>query len=253
MYQRLKQKQKQHNDAMEADTISKNEVGVKKLAVFCTFFLLSVTCLFAGNTVTRYYKQIKVVTKDRNEQAGNGSGQFITFNDKGCYDSDKSGYDVSNGFLKFGKSTADRVYYSGNSYWGEAMYIFEDDYKRLNIRVEDSGITYVYVQATPPANVYTCALIKEAKPNLVTPVNPIVVNPVPTPPPILTPDPAPISTKRICPGCNGTGNGHEEIVYQTNYTGNNNSCYCSKCGTTGSCHTHRTTLCKVCYGKKYVE
>lgn len=214
---------------------------------------MSVTCLFAGNTETRYYKQIKIVSKDGQQRAGDNSGQFITFNDKGCYDSDKSGYDVGNGFLKFGKSTSERVYYSGNSYWGEAMYIFTENYNRLNIVVEGNGTTYVYTLATPPTNVITCALIKEKQP--VKPVNPVVVNPVN---PVVNPvnpidNPEKVSTRRTCPSCHGTGNGHEEIIYQTDYTGNGSSCYCSKCGKTGSCHTHRTTMCKVCYGKKYVE
>jgi hypothetical protein len=134
-----------------------------------------------GGHVTRYYKQIKVVAKDRSERAGDGSGQFITFMDKGCYDSDREGFTVNNGVLKFDSETADRVYYSGSSYWGEAMYIFTENYGRLNIRVEDSGITYVYALTAPPANVTTCALIKKPKQNSVNPVypvNPAAANPV---------------------------------------------------------------------------
>ena len=238
---------------IECETHLKNRARFKKMIVFCAFFFLFGSCLFAGNNVTRYYKQIKVVTKDHKEQAGNGGGQFITFNNNGCYDSDKSGYEVGNGFLKFGKKTAERVYYSGSSYWGNAMYIFTENYGRLNIVVESSGITYVYILATAPANVYTCALIKDAKPKTnptyVNPINPVIVNPVT---PIGGDNNIRTSTRRTCPGCNGTGNGHEEIIYTPDYTGNS-SCYCSKCGRTGSCHTHRTTLCRVCYGKRYVE
>ena len=204
------------NNVMETETISKNRAGVKKIVVFCAFCFFSLTCLFAGNT-TRYYKQTKIVTKDRKEQAGNGSGQFITFNDKGCYDSDNKGFTVNNGFLKFGKETAERVYYSGSSYWGEAMYIFTENYGRLNIVVEESGITYVYVLVTPPANVYTCALIKETKnnPTPVSPtnsVNPIVVNPIN--PVVVTPigggnsgstTSSTNSRETMCKSCNGGG------------------------------------------------
>ena len=151
-----------------------------KIAI--TFCILCIalfkgTYLLAENPVTRYYKQIKVVTEDRKEQPGNGSGQFITFNHKGCYDSDKSGFTVNNGFLKFGATTDERVYYSGNSYWGAATYIFLENYNRLNIRVDESGITYVYVQTMPPANVTTCALIRKAETSPaqknINPVNPI--------------------------------------------------------------------------------
>jgi hypothetical protein len=158
----------------------KNRTGkgslMKKITLFSTLLLFPASGLLADSSVTRYYKQVKVVTKDRKEQAGDGSGQFITFNDKGCYDSDKSGYTVKNGFLKLGKATSERVYYSGGSYWGEAMYIFTENYNRMNIIVEKSGVTYVYARATPPAGVTTCALIRTTE-TLPTP-NPVIVNPV---------------------------------------------------------------------------
>lgn len=225
---------KQHENlmnGMENGKRFKNRRKWEKLLVFYTFCFLSVSCLFAENPVTHYYKQIKVVTKDKIEQTGNGSGQFITFNDKGCYDSDKSGYTVNNGFLNLGKSTTDRVYYSGYSYWGDALYIFTENYGRLNIVVEESGITYVYVLATPPANVTTCALIKETKSNS-NPIYPAVVNPT-------NPVPVAISggngsssgsthTSAICKGCNGTGK-------------------CTMCGGTGY------LTCSVCYGRGYTD
>ena len=199
---------------MKAENISKNRAGLKRIVLFCTFYLLTVTCLCAGNTVTRYYKQIKVVTEDRKEQIGSGSGQFITFNDKGCYDSDKSGYDVNNGFLKFGKSTTDRVYYSGNSYWGEAVYIFTENYGRLNIVVEESGITYVYALTNPPANVNTCALIKEKNTNssntnvVVTPpppINPNLNNGKTSPTHTLTSKQKYVTKEESCHICYGSG------------------------------------------------
>jgi len=209
---------------MAAATIPKNRARFKKLVVFCTFCFLSATCLFAGNTVTRYYKQIKIVTKDKKEQTGNSSGQFITFNDNGCYDSDKSGYTVNNGFLKFGKSTSERVYYSGSSYWGQAMYIFMENYGRLNIVIEDSGVTYVYVLATPPANVFTSALIKvNEKTSTATTTYP--------PPTTTTTE----KTWHNCGCCNGTGNCR------------NHRCVGGKqqCGTCGGVGRHYNTYTKL--------
>lgn len=61
------------------------------------------------------------------------------------------------------------------------------------------------------------------------------------------------STRRTCPGCNGTGKGHDEIIYAPNYTGNDNSRYCSQCGRTMSAHTHHQKSCTVCHGRGYVE
>lgn len=166
---------------------------MRKSIIFCISYLLCSACLFAAPPVTHYYKQIKVVTKDRKEQAGNGKGQFITFNDKGCYDSDNLGYTVNNGFLKLVKQTDERVYYSGNGYWGEVTYIFTENYKRLNIITDDGNITYVYVQDVAPEGVTTCELIKEEKKS--DPVNSVII-------PIVVPI---LNTPAICGICSGTG------------------------------------------------
>ena len=236
---------------------------MKRLAIVLILAVVCVTSLFAGNRVTRYYKQIKIVTADKREQAGNGGGQFIYFNEMGCYDSDKDGFDVKNGFLAYKGNAGGYHTYYGDSYWGKATYYFLNDYSRLNIVVEQGGVTYVYELAKPPANVTTSALTKnkvERKPDgnpgstvvIVDPVIPVdhgVGNQIIS---IGSDNNSKVSSKRTCPGCNGTGNGPEEIIYQPNYTGSN-SCYCSTCGRTGSCHTHRTTTCKVCYGKGYVD
>ena len=60
------------------------------------------------------------------------------------------------------------------------------------------------------------------------------------------------STRRTCPSCNGTGKGMDKIHYSPNYTGEDNSRYCSQCGYTASAHTHIRQSCPVCYGKGYV-
>jgi len=201
------------------------------------------------NDVTRYYKQVKIVTKNGKERISKGGGQFITFNNKGCYDSDRSGYKVNNGFLNLEKETSDRVYYSGSSYWGEAVYIFTENYKRLNIRINNGNTTYVYVLATPLANVNTCTLIKEAKNNTGNSSNrittdPIIINPVnPTPDiPKNTFETGPKSKQKYvtseenchicfgsgkCSKCNGTG------IWYPIYTQEASVCSCNygKCGT----------------------
>lgn len=60
-------------------------------------------------------------------------------------------------------------------------------------------------------------------------------------------------TRRTCPGCNGTGKGADEIVWTPNYTGTESLQYCSQCGRTTSPHSHRRAMCRVCYGKGYVN
>ena len=60
------------------------------------------------------------------------------------------------------------------------------------------------------------------------------------------------STRRTCPSCNGSGKGMDQIHYSPNYTGGDNSRYCSQCGGTRPAHTHIRQSCQVCYGKGYV-
>lgn len=61
------------------------------------------------------------------------------------------------------------------------------------------------------------------------------------------------SASRTCPSCHGSGKGTEQVTYQTDYTGNQASVYCSKCGRTTSPHTHYTPSCPVCHGRGTIK
>ena len=61
------------------------------------------------------------------------------------------------------------------------------------------------------------------------------------------------SSRRTCPGCNGTGKGADQITYAPEFTGNSPSVYCSICGRTTSRHSHHQPTCRTCYGRGYVE
>lgn len=61
------------------------------------------------------------------------------------------------------------------------------------------------------------------------------------------------SSKRQCSFCNGTGRGADQITFSTNYTGYDNSRYCSTCGRVMDAHTHHKPLCRTCNGKGYIE
>ena len=60
------------------------------------------------------------------------------------------------------------------------------------------------------------------------------------------------STRRTCPSCHGTGKGTSQIIWQTNYTGEDNSVWCSECGRTSPAHTHTHPSCPVCHGSGMV-
>ena len=101
--------------------------------------------IFYGQT--RFYKLSSVV--ENNSKKSNGSsGIFVTFNEKGCYDSDKDGFSMNHGFLKYLGSNSKGILYQGQSYWGTADYQFTPDYSVLNVR-DKHGVIYVYHLASP--------------------------------------------------------------------------------------------------------
>ena len=219
---------------------------MKILKMFYFGMLLFLCNMQAITGQTRYYTQLKIVSGDRSERKGDGSGQFITFNEKGCYDSDKDGYTVNNGFLKFGQRNGDKVYYSGSSYWGDATYVFTDNYRRLNVRVTSSDKIYVYTLSSPPAGTLTCALIKGKDTPAVVPV---IINPYPVV--ITTPStttPSTTTTTKTCSFCRGTGISPTK-KYAPHYGGATTYVRCSQCGAMDKPHYHES--CPSCRGRGY--
>jgi len=108
---------------------------------------------------TYYYKQILKVSNGEKFQ-GDFSGQFIYFNDKGCYDADREGFTVNNGFLEYKSDALGYQTYEGNSFWGKAVYYFLSDYSRLNIKIESNNTVYVYERAVQPQGKLTSSKIK---------------------------------------------------------------------------------------------
>ena len=105
-------------------------------------FILVVGMHLMAFSQTYYYKLSKVVS-DGSTSAGNNSGIFVTFTSKGCYDSDKDGYTMNNGFQEFLSKGVNGSAYTGSSYYGHADYYFSPDYSLLNVKT-DRGMTFVY-------------------------------------------------------------------------------------------------------------
>lgn len=86
-------------------------------------FLLSIAgtkAMFAQKTYL--YKRVMIV-KNGAKTNKNDDAHYITFTDKGCYESDKDGFTTNNGFIKFTKNENTLSYlwrYSHNSLYGES-------------------------------------------------------------------------------------------------------------------------------------
>ncbi len=113
---------------------------------------------------TYYYKLTKKI-QDGVEYTNTAGGQFVSFVNNICYDSDKYGISVGNGQL-----TLDDEYsntsktYIGNSYFGNVVYRFKTDLSVLNVIV-NKNLIYVYKKITPDEDIYTSTLIKKRKSN----------------------------------------------------------------------------------------
>lgn len=207
---------------------------------------------------TYYFKLTKKIDHG-NSYTNTAGGQFITIKNNECYDSDKFGYSVGNGRLKYSASLSkSSPTYSGKSYFGQVIYRFNNDYSILNIHVNDDLI-YVYKRTSPPEGVTTCSLIKKHS--------------APTYQYNNYYDPG-VYVQDYSPG-------YEQNNYNSPSNNNNNNNYyyhkshkksCTACGTTGKCPTCYGTKiarsfgneyrcnacnangdCSVCKGKGYID
>lgn len=227
---------------------------------FCLF--LCCVCINAQNTY--YYNQIRIVDNNSTSVSGQG-GQFITFVDNICYESNNKGLPVGNGTLKYDLSQKDKdiLIYCGNSYWGKnAVFKFTSDLATLNV-VTENGDVYLYKRTTAPANVTTCSLIRKnssssssfgeisggSYPNV--PSQPVFngggatsTTPIKTTPERNTPT-------RVWHEC-GLCHGKRTIVRESSVPtyGQDTQWYCNQCGRNvwrSSGHSHVT--CSQCHGQ----
>lgn len=216
---------------------------------------------------TYFFKLSRTVDPDKRSNTNVSGGQFITFIDNICYESDKKGMGVGHGSLTLNKSYSSNIFsvYMGKSYWGDkASFKFNSDKSVLNV-ILDNGTVYVYKRSTPPANVTTCSLIKGKSSggnNVAPPIN--NSGPAYTPPPPHmnnvsgTVPSKTLKTKEIrykedCPNCRGKGSIIQN-TYPATFGTNLPDVWCSECGRYFSAdvgHTHRQ--CNHCRGTGKVE
>lgn len=109
---------------------------------------------------TSYYKLTKKVVNGTTSTSVSG-GQFISFSDDCCYESDKDGYSVGHGRLQYKYSSNGVKTYIGNAYWGKVAFKFNSDKSVLN--VVDGDNVYVYRRTSAPAGANTCSLIRKSQ------------------------------------------------------------------------------------------
>lgn len=116
---------------------------------------------------TYYYRYTKSIINNV-ENTNVSGGQFITFDGKKCFESDKYGNNVGNGSMAYdaevSRSTRLETYW-GSCYWSKNAHMkFSADKSLMNIET-NTGKIYVYKRTTAPANITTCSLIREPEPS----------------------------------------------------------------------------------------
>lgn len=221
--------------------------------------LLCLLCVtFSIAQETYYYSFVKATEPDSKTKGG----QFVTFSQNSCYDSDKDGYTVNNGILKLDNYTNGIYTYRGESFWGDAIYKFNSDKSYLNIIVHNNK--YIYKRTPAPSGTMTCSLILNKNTNQNSSGQPIYIpannyaveyNIGTYNPQNNTSNSANQKTKarKDCAYCSGKG----EIIqheYVATYGTNGARVYCSKCNQSwnhGTVHAHHR--CNHCNGKGYYE
>lgn len=208
-------------------------------SVFAVIALCFLSCSMAQ---TRLYSRIMIVENGTKKTQCSDDAHFLTFTDKGVYESDKNGFAV-HGAANIAHMNDNNGYhtYHGKGYYGTSFYYFNSDYSRLNVKV--GNLTYVYVREPGLSSKATKRKYDGDGTNVNVPMPTIdygVSNTSQT------------TARQQCGYCRGTGKGVEEIVYATQYVANDDV-YCSICGKVMSRHTHIQKSCPICHGKGYTE
>lgn len=133
---------------------------------FLHLFILALFFATTLNAQTTYYYKLTRKIVNGNSNTNVSGGQYISFVDGKCYESDKEGFSVDNGVMKYDSTngSSGNILYIGNAYWGQCSFVFNSDKTKLNVRVNDNEI-YVYQKATAPVGQVTCSLIKNNSSN----------------------------------------------------------------------------------------
>ena len=221
---------------------------------------------------TYYYRYTKSIIKGEVNTNVSG-GQFITFDGKKCYESDRRGNNVGNGSLAYdaevSRSTELETYW-GSCYWSKNAHMkFNADRSLMNIET-NAGKIYVYKRSTAPSGATTCSLIRKSENSGGSsvggggyvadyPVQPVgqqsgsgtsTSTKQERKTDTCNPD-RKEKVRRTCAACNGKG------PYEKNGSGWGTPKYKKRCSVCGfeywNSTTHLHISCPTCHGKGYVE
>lgn len=129
------------------------------------FIILVLCCSNVIYAQTTYYYKLTKKIQDGVEYTNTAGGQFVSFVNNICYDSDKYGISVGNGQLTLDDEYSNNSKtYIGNSYFGNVVYRFKIDMSVLNVIV-NKNLIYVYKKIIPADNILTCSLIRKKDTN----------------------------------------------------------------------------------------
>lgn len=127
--------------------------------------ILVLCCSNVIHAQTTYYYKLTKKIQDGVEYTNTAGGQFVSFINNICYDSDKYGISVGNGQLMLDDDYSNNSKtYIGNSYFGNVVYRFKTDMSVLNVIV-NKNLIYVYKKTTPADDILTCSLIRKKETN----------------------------------------------------------------------------------------
>lgn len=125
---------------------------------------------------TYYYKLTKSV-KNGVASSNVTGGQFVSFCNNVCYESDAKGNQVNESRMDYQYTEKNLIIFYGMSYWGiNTTFFFTTDKSKLSVRT-NKGEKYVYERTSAPTGVLTSSLIRERRSsdmNLSQPVTPII-------------------------------------------------------------------------------
>ncbi len=128
------------------------------------YTLLCLLCIFElalkGQNVA-YYALTKKYFRNGAISSNVTGGQFVSFIDNICYESNNKGIGVGHGTLKLKNGNSNYKLYVGSSYWGaNTIFKFKSDLSILNVVLENGNV-YVYRRQAAPPSATTCSLIRK--------------------------------------------------------------------------------------------